>query len=266
MGLRDQLIQNASLEFERNIFYQKGFPRSTQFEEAYIALRKKENRLYDDETLKQLPAMAPVQALKHEWQMRNVSANKLMMYMKKKGTAKKILEVGCGNGWLANKMTTDLSSEVLAMDVNETELLQGAKVFSSENLSFVYGDVFTIDLNPIRFDCIVLASSVQYFRDIQSVLKQLLRLLMPTGEIHIIDSPIYRSDRAALAAEKRSVDHFTGLGHRDMARYYFHHTIKEIGIFNHRVLENPDSLILTIRRRLFKTTHPVFPWIVIKAD
>jgi hypothetical protein len=111
-----------------------------------------------------------------------------------------------------------------------------------------------------------MASSIQYFRNIQALIKQFLPLLRPLGEIHILDSPFYKSEKAVVAAKARSVDHFSGLEHQDMSRYYFHHTIKEIGIFNFKILENPDSMASLIKRRIFKTSHPVFPWIVIKAD
>jgi len=266
MTLREGLKQNAELKFDNGVFQQTGLARQNDFERIYLSLRQKEKRFYTDEQVKMLPGVTPDEKLKNEWSTRRISANKLTLYLQKKGTVGKILEVGCGNGWLANKLALDLSTEVLAMDVNEAELLQGARVFSSEKLNFVYGDVFTIDLKQTRFDYIVLASSVQYFRNIQSVIERLLQLLKSGGEIHIIDSPFYRSVKQVLAAKKRSVDHFTGLGHPDMASHYFHHTLKEIGNFNYMVLEDPDSIISTFRRRLFKTPHPVFPWIAIKSD
>lgn len=266
MILREELKLNAGLKLDKGVFYQADLSRQNDFEQIYLALRNKENRLYSDEKVKLLPAVAADEELKNEWSMRGVSVNKLIAYLKRRNTAGSILEVGCGNGWLANKLAGDLSTDVLAMDVNEAELLQGARVFSSERLTFVYGDVFTIKLQPGRFDSIILASSIQYFQNIQSLINHLLRLVSPTGEIHIIDSPIYSSRQAATAAKKRSAEHFTGLGYRGMEQHYFHHTWEEIGIFNHKVLENPRAIMPMLRRKLFKKSHPVFPWIVIKAN
>ena len=266
MTIQDQLKQNVSLNLDNGVFYQTDLAKHSDFEQIYLSLRKKENRLYSDEVVKHLPDVPANHKSKHEWTVRNISANKLIAYLKHKDTNIKILEVGCGNGWLANKMASDLSCDVVAMDINEAELLQGARLFSSRHLSFLYGDILSINLNSNRFDCIVLASSIQYFPNIQSLIKQLFQLLSPSGEIHILDSPLYSSDTAVIGAKKRSIDHFMGLGHRDMARFYFHHTREEIGIFNYKILENPDSILSTIKRRLFKATHPVFPWIMIKAD
>ena len=266
MILREELKQNAGLKLNNGVFYQTDHSRQNDFEQIYLSLRTKENRLYTDEKVKLLPAIASDEKLKNEWSMRKISVDKLIAYLKRRHPLRSILEVGCGNGWLANKLVSDLSTDVLAIDVNEAELLQGARVFSSERLNFVYGDVFSIKLQPGRFDSIILASSIQYFQNIQSLINHLLRLVTAAGEIHIIDSPIYSSDHAVTAAKKRSAEHFADFGYRDMQQYYFHHTWEEIGIFKHKVLENPHAIMPLIRRKLFKKNHPVFPWIVIKAN
>ncbi|HEX6893200.1 MAG TPA: methyltransferase domain-containing protein [Chryseolinea sp.] len=266
MTLREELKQNVSLIPDNGVFYQADLAKQNDFEQMYLSLRQKENRLYTDEIVKSLPNIPADHALGREWKIRRISAGKLISYLKGTPLSGRILEVGCGNGWLANKMASELSADVLALDVNETEILQGARIFSSERLSFVYGDIFSINLNTIRFHCIVLPSSIQYFRNIQPLIKHLLQLLSPRGEIHILDSPLYSSNRAVISAKKRSVEHFTRLGHRDMARFYFHHTMEEIGIFKYKILENPNSIVSVIKRRIFKASHPAFPWIVIKAD
>ena len=266
MSLREELKQNTGLILDDGVFYQAGLPRRNEFEQVYLSLRKKENRLYSDEIVKQLPDVTPDKTLKHEWQVRKDSVSKMIAYLKKKKTFKSILEVGCGNGWFANRLANDLSADVLAIDVNESELHQGSRVFSSEKLSFVYGDIFSIKLSAKKFNVVILASSIQYFPSIQLLIRRLLDLIGPDGEIHIIDSPAYTSDKGLIAAKKRSVEHFAELGHPEMAEYYFHHTMKEIGTFNYEVLENPAGIIPALKRRLFKKSQTVFPWIVIKAS
>lgn len=265
MTLRKELTQHTGLTLDNGVFFQVDLPRSGDFEQIYLSLRKKENRLYSDEIVRHLPHLAPDKALEHEWLIRSASMNKMIAYLKKKGTHKRILEVGCGNGWFANKLASNLRVDVMALDINEVELRQGARVFSPRNLSFVYGDIFTINL-PVKFDFIILASSVQYFPNIQSLIKRLLELIVPEGEIHIIDSPIYPSEEALSGAKKRSVAHFTELGYPKMAEYYFHHTMEDIGIFNIKVLENPEAIIPKIKRKLFSKNQTVFPWIVIKGQ
>jgi hypothetical protein len=43
-----------------------------------------------------------------------------------------------------NKMASDLSCDVVAMDINEAELLQG-RLFSSRPLELSYGDILSIN-------------------------------------------------------------------------------------------------------------------------
>ena len=265
MTLKEELQQHTGLILNNGVFYQANLQRRNNFEQIYLSLRKKENRVYSDEIVKLLPDVSPDKKLEHEWHVRNASVRKMVAYLKEKGIAKNILEVGCGNGWFANKLATGLHANVVAIDVNEAELQQAARVFSSHKVSFVYGDIFTIDITSNRFDFIILASSIQYFQNIQLLIKRLLEIMRPNGEIHIIDSPIYSSDNALTGAKKRSAEHFANLGHPEMAGYYFHHSKKEIGIFNYEVVENPEGIIPMIKRRVFKKSQAVFPWIIIKA-
>lgn len=266
MALQNELRKNTSLKFVDGVFYQAELSRNSYFEQMYLSLRKKEERLYADEFVRSLPEVPAGHALAKEWRVRKISCTKLITYLRRKRENKSILEVGCGNGWLANRLAEKLLVDVVAMDVNETELLQGAGLFASERLGFIYGDIFSLDLRDIRFDTIVLASSVQYFQNVQTLVDRLLNLLTPGGEIHILDSPFYTSQKALLAAKIRSADHFKSLGYPDMSRYYYHHTTEEIDIFNFRMLENPDSVGSFIKRKIFKITYPVFPWIMIKAN
>jgi len=266
MTLKEELQQNALLKLENGVFYQTDLAKQNDFEQMYLSLRKKEDRLYTDEIVKSLPKIPANHVLEREWLVRSISSEKLISYLKRSSSCNKILEVGCGNGWLANKMASELSADVLALDVNETELLQGARVFPSGLLSFVYGDVNRLNLKDIHFDCIVLGSCIQYFQDLEALIRHLVSLLNPSGQIHIIDSPIYSSNEAVIAAKERSLAHFTSLGYPDMTHFYFYHTKRQIGIFNYKILKNPKSIASIIKRRVFKATYPVFPWIMIKAD
>ena len=113
------------------------------------------------------------------------------------------LELGCGNGWLAHNLATSLNAEVCAVDVNETELLQGARVFNGQkNLCFVYANIFSFIFNPKKFDTIILGSSIQYFHDLKNLFATLFDLMNPGGTIYIADSPFYTTQEKADAAKK----------------------------------------------------------------
>ena len=148
MNLRDRLLQNKSFNFEDNIFYQSDLSRNLPFEQSYIDLREKEGRLYSDDIVRTLPRIAKSHKLNKEWTARQASLNKLLFSLRKSKKYNTILEVGCGNGWLSHNLVEELNVEVCAIDINEPELRQGARVFGAfKEINFVYGDIFTIDFN-----------------------------------------------------------------------------------------------------------------------
>jgi ubiquinone/menaquinone biosynthesis C-methylase UbiE len=264
MTIREFLLASSSFVFEKNIFFQKDLRKDT-FEKKYIDLRKREDRVYSDDVLLKLPDFDGSDPLKKEWTIRKITLNKLISYFNKRHHKQLIIELGCGNGWLAHQLASSVNAEVIALDKNETELLQGARLFSgSQNLSFVYADIFTADIKKGSFDIILLASSVQYFSHLQQLIEKLLPLLNPSGEIHIVDSPIYKSLTHSLEAQKRSRNYFNAQGVPEMANNYFHHKLAELKNFKQEILFNPNSLISMFKRKLLRIPQSSFPWIMIK--
>lgn len=173
-----------------------------------------------------------------------------------------ILEVGCGNGWLCHHLAGIGKSRVLGMDVNEHELLQAARVFRQhENLQFACGDVLTSTLSA-DFDFIILAASIQYFRNPRLLFGKLLTLLSPAGEIHIIDSPFYKDEHVPAAA-RRSETYFAKKGIPSMKDHYFHHSFSILSPFQAEMMYDPASPLNRWRRK-FLPTSP-FPWIRISG-
>jgi SAM-dependent methyltransferase len=261
MNLQNSLRQNKSFYLESGIFYQVGLQRPNIFENLYIELREKEDRLYNDETLSSLPQVRPSHHLAKEWRARSASLQKLLPFLK---GGKYILEIGCGNGWLSSKIATSINAQVVAMDITEVELVQAARVFQNvPNLQFVYGDIFSVDFSPVRFDRIILASSIQYFPDLPTLIKRLIEVLDPAGQILIIDSPFYRSADAVSNARNRSEQHFRKLGFPQMTECYFHHLQSDLEVFKPEILFNPSSPGAHMQRKLLGKKLPAFPFIRI---
>jgi SAM-dependent methyltransferase len=260
MTLRETLYQDPGFFLNNNVFYQRGLTQNAGFEKEYIELRNKENRLYTDDVVIHLPKIPLGHALHSEWKIRKHSLKKLLTYFRKKDCPKKILEIGCGNGWLSNGLATLPRSEVLGIDVNETELLQAVRIFNQHhNLSFAYADVMQKEFS-IEFDIILLASSMQYFSDLKLLISSLFKLLNENGEIHIIDSPVYGVDEVA-AAQKRSNEYFERQQATPLSAFYHHHSWNSFEGLNVTILHNPSSFYNHITK-LFTTNSP-FPWIKI---
>jgi len=233
---------------------------SNNFEEKYISLRKKENRLYTDEQVKWLPEIDLSNPHYKEWELRKESRNKLTKHLSSKKIKLNILEVGCGNGWLCHHLSKIPGSNVAGIDINQTELDQARRVFDHiANIEFFYGGIDSEKIRPEKFDVIIFAASIQYFASLEGIIPTALQRLHPRGEIHILDSPFYKPSELD-NARKRSFEYYHSLQFAEMSEHYFHHCIDELDAYNHKILYNPDLF----RNRFMKNKNP-FPWICIYA-
>ncbi len=233
--------------------------RMDAFEKQYYDVRLNEQRLYTNEEIAKLPDIISTHRYYEEWNIRRRSCERLLNFLNKKSKRLNILEVGCGNGWLAAKMLGIRYANVTGIDINRLELMQAVTVFEKkEDLRFIYGDLSQSGLAPHSFDVIVFASSLQYFSSLENIIAASLQLLSQNGEIHIIDSPFY-SEHETANAFKRSEAYFASLGFHGMSDYYFHHCLKELRHFKYKVLYNPSSIFNRYKKKAFP-----FYWITIK--
>lgn len=231
------------------------------FAEQYYLLRKKEQRIYNDEELLCLPFVKPSHPHFKEWQIRKKSAQRLVKYLQQKNAPLKILEVGCGNGWLSAQIAAVENTAVTGIDINAAELEQAQRVFgTTKNLQFIFGDLREEILQDNIFDIIIFAASLQYFPSVKEIIAQALKQLALQGEIHITDTAFYTANEVE-AAKERSINYFESAGVVSMANFYFHHNIDELKRFNHKFLYNPAAL----RNRLNKNKNP-FHHVVIKYN
>lgn len=228
------------------------------FGQLYVELRSREGRLYSDEELARLPDIAPGHQYAGEWAVRKRSCTDLLRYLAKKVATLSILEIGCGNGWLSHQLAGLPGATVTALDVNSTELEQARRVFGDcPNLRFLLGDPFEKALTEHRYDIIVLAAAVQYFPSLGELVDRCLQLLLPGGEVHLLDTHFYRS-KEALEARRRSEHYFASVGLPEMLAFYHHHRLEDLRPYRHRLLYDPRSLV----NRLYKNPHP-FYWICV---
>lgn len=232
----------------------KKHPQPTAgFEELYNAVRQYEQKVYTDEQLQYLPRLDTHSA---EWQIRKHSSGRLLAYLANKRKNLKILEVGCGNGWLSAKLAALPHTQVTGLDISQTEISQAKRVFKNHNLEFICAGFNETAFNNEKFDVIVFSAALQYFPSIGTVLHQAMKNLNDGGEIHITDTPFYNSAEAEKAAE-RCRGYYIDMGIPEMANHYFHHSISEFGSFNYQVLFNPGNPF----NRLFKKSP--FYWITV---
>ncbi|HEU0291778.1 MAG TPA: class I SAM-dependent methyltransferase [Anaerolineales bacterium] len=232
--------------------------------DLYLSVREKEGRLYSDEMVARLPSISDVHPLAKEWCARSASAARLTRYLSRRPKPLSILDLGCGNGWLSDLMHRS-GHCVIGMDQNRYELKQAARVFSQKaGLAFLEADIFAAPFAAQTFDVILLASVLQYFRDLNTLLLVLFGYLKGQGEIHIIDSPLY-SDAKRDQAAHRSFQYYSSLGFPQMAEHYFHHCASDLNAFRPKTLYQGRPLTLRMNQLLGRVDSP-FPWIMIEKQ
>ena len=219
-----------------------------RFEKLYIGLRQKENRLYADDLVKELPHIQSSHVHSGEWAIRKRSANRLINYLRKRNRQLSILETGCGNGWLCARLGELSGADITGIDINESELNQAKRVFQNRaNIQFLVGDISDALLDK-KFDIIVFAASIQYFPSLSQILGKAFSILNPGGEIHILDSPFY-TDSEIADAERRSYNYYQSIGYWEMIPFYF------------QIMFDPNRSLNKLSWR-----KDPFPWICIKAS
>lgn len=226
------------------------------FSNIYTSVRNKEGRILRDKEVSKLPFVSLNTPHTYEWKLRQKSTKRITDYLYLKNTKLNILDVGCGNGWFSNAMAVISDNHyITGLDVNIEELKQATRVFKNNNLQFVYGDIFKISGFEQKYDIITLNACVQYFPDFKTLIKTLKSFLKTYGEIHIIDSPFYKSEEI-IKAKKRTKIYYKNLGYPEMAKNYFHHKIEDLQDFN--ILYQPQKSF--INKILRKKDSP-FMWL-----
>ncbi|GMR25588.1 MAG: class I SAM-dependent methyltransferase [Ignavibacteria bacterium] len=254
----NEIILDKS-KFKNGIYFLS--ETDSSFESIYIAIRENEKRVYSDKEVRLLPNTSSKNPHKEEWKMRKRLLQRFTNYMQKYSNKLNVLEIGSGNGWFSANIAKRSKVDIYALDINKFELEQAARVFNFKNIYFVYGNIFDNIFTKHSFDIITLNSSIQYFDDLNKLVKRLFYFLSDEGEIHILDSPIYKQDELA-SAKERTVRYYISIDFPDMTEYYYHHAFDELNEFNYKILYDPKSVQNNIKKILGFKESP-FLWIKI---
>ena len=254
----------ATVERKDGVYYLSDPAVYAEREDRYWRVRARENRLYLDEVVRTLPEVPNEHPLAKEWAARADSLGRLADYVARLQRGLDLLDLGCGNGWMAHQLAALPNVRVYGLDLNRRELTQAARVFVERpRLKFIYGDVFTAPLPPGSFHLIVLASVIQYFADLPALIRRLLELCTPDGEIHVLDSPLYAAP-VVEAARERTRRYYSQKGLAFMADDYHHHLHSSLAPFNPDVLYDPRAPLNRLAQWWWgETPRSPFEWLRI---
>lgn len=86
----------------------------------------------------------------------------------------RILDLGCGNGYLTNKIAEKAKS-VTAIDLNQANINYAKNNFNKKNIKYVFGDI-TKFMTDDKFDKIILSNVLEHIEDREKFLNELHRL------------------------------------------------------------------------------------------
>ena len=92
---------------------------------------------------------------------------------------RRILEVGCGEGELAERMQRELGAEVVALDQSERMV----ELTRARGVDAVLGDVLALPFGDVEFDCAVAAWVLFHVADVDRAVAELARVLRPGGRL-----------------------------------------------------------------------------------
>jgi SAM-dependent methyltransferase len=189
-------------------------------EKAYLKVRAKEDRIYPDELVKNFPKVDRRHPQYKEWLIRQDSLLSITQFLTSKPQLKRILDLGCGNGWMSNCLQQQ-GYEVVGVDINTTELEQAARLFPS--VTFYELDIFQ-DVSMLgKFDAVIISAALQYFEFPAPLLVKLKTSLLLQGGILMIADTKFYSHQEIEAARQRSKSYYKQLQSEEMAAHYFHH-------------------------------------------
>lgn len=230
-----------------------------EFDQAYLDLRKRENRIFELHEIERLPKVGSDHIHYQEWRKRQHSFSMFTEYVNHMNF-KSICDLACGNGWFLNQLASEFN-RVVGIEVNDFELHQAEQILGKyKNVDLYLGDIFELNLDE-KFDIITINAGIQYFHPLENIIKRMLDLLTPNGEIHILDSPFYKNKADSELAKARSKSYYTNRGSESLSRFYHHHCLDDLQSFNYKLMYNPRSIINRLKKSM-KVQSP-FYWIKI---
>lgn len=110
------------------------------------------------------------------------------LIMEKIGSgSNRILDVGCGNGWLS-KMVEIEQTQMVSLDISQINVQRALKEQPHQNHFGVVADVFHLPFLENSFDVIVASEIIEHVYDPKAFVACLLKILKPGGKL-IITTP-----------------------------------------------------------------------------
>jgi 2-polyprenyl-3-methyl-5-hydroxy-6-metoxy-1,4-benzoquinol methylase len=90
----------------------------------------------------------------------------------------KVLDLGCGTGWLGGEISAGCGASVTGVDISEAAIQAARENYPA--VEFMHGDVLTLELSR-RFHAVVSADAIAHIPDQQRTVDFIASVLLPGG-------------------------------------------------------------------------------------
>jgi ubiquinone/menaquinone biosynthesis C-methylase UbiE len=103
----------------------------------------------------------------------------------KPGPEHHLLDLGCGNGMIAEYISDTTGAYVTGLDYMSAAIRQAAARTASkaDRLSFLVGDINALKLPPTTFDAIIAIDTIYFSTDYTDTIRRLAQALCPEGQM-----------------------------------------------------------------------------------
>jgi SAM-dependent methyltransferase len=174
-------------------------------------------------------------------------------------TPRRIVDLGCGTGWLAHHLARR-GSDVFAVDIVRSAAvgLNAADAFLRNGPPFerIWGELEHPPFQTSSIDVVICNASLHYTSDLEATLREVARVLRPDGLFFAMNSPVHGDSISASRAERDFRSKLEGNGATaDVASSYHHFVRRNLEDSIRRVLGsvheahfNPGRGFLVARR------------------
>lgn len=118
--------------------------------------------------------------------------NKLVNWIAEKSPKGKLLEIGCGTGYLLNKISKKTELELTGVDLSD-DMLKIARKKLSNDTTLVQSDIMDYEIS-VRYDFIILSYIFTLdFVNSAIQMNKIKSLLKPNGRVYVVDFHKYGS-------------------------------------------------------------------------
>jgi SAM-dependent methyltransferase len=108
----------------------------------------------------------------------------------------KVLDLGCGFGWLCRWARESGAEQVLGIDVSSNMMAKAQEFPKDPSITYLQADLETLKLQPITYDVVVSSLALHYLKNLSELVAQVYERLKPGGTfVFCVEHPVFTAPR-----------------------------------------------------------------------